>query len=235
MIQCSDSNGSDVTYITRVLIYTLIHIEQKKNKKVLKRTESIVVLKELFKTRNSTAARATGIPLNLHLKDKQYGGYENNISQLHGFRQRKKLMFQGEDGENIRHKIISRTESADDETYKMNVEKNTSLCEPTPFYPPTPTLFDTSTASTEDHRTDQDACAAEALLQLKFQSTSTNVQTKNAKEKYEPSCTKQIYARPKNDSICASENRINVLLDLLCQEKDDLMNIILYWKKKRMT
>ena len=92
-------------------------------------------------------------------------------------------MFQGDEGEIIKHEIISRIESADEWTYKMNVEENTSFCEPTPFYPPTPTLFDTSTASTKDHRTDQDACAAEVLLQLKFQSTSTNVPTENAKEK----------------------------------------------------
>ena len=62
----------------------------------------------------------------------------------------------------------------------MDVKQNTLVCEPTPFYPPTPISFDTSTASVEDHRTKQDTCGAEALLQLKFQSTSTNVQTKNA-------------------------------------------------------
>ena len=90
-------------------------------------------------------------------------------------------MFQGEEGENIKHEIISRIESADERTYKMNVEQNTSFYEPTPFYPRTLTLFDTSTASIEDNRTDQDACAAEALLQLKFQSTSTNVPTKMQK------------------------------------------------------
>ena len=130
------------------------------------------------------------------------------------------FLFQGEEGENIKHEIISRIESADERTYKMNVEQNTSFCGPTPFYPPTPILFDTSTASTEDHRTDENACAAEAVLQLKFQSTSANVQTKKAKEKCEPSCTKRICARPKNDSIYASENRINVLLDLLCEDKE---------------
>ena len=130
------------------------------------------------------------------------------------------LMFQGEEGENIKHEKISRIESADEWTYKINVEQNTSFCEPTPFYPPTPTLFDTSTAGTENHRTGQDACVAEALLQLKFQSTSTNVPTMNAKEKCKPSYTKRIYSRPKDNSICGSENRINVLLDLLCEEKE---------------
>ena len=70
------------------------------------------------------------------------------------------------------------------------------------------------------NRTDQDACAAEALLQLKFQSTSTNVQRKYAKEKCEPSCTGRICARPKKDSIRASDNRVNVLLDLPCEEKE---------------
>ena len=78
-------------------------------------------------------------------------------------------MFQGKEGENIKREIISRIESADERTCKMNVEQNTSFCE---CYPPTPILFDTSTAGTEDHWTDQDACAAEALLKLKFQSTS---------------------------------------------------------------
>ena len=51
-------------------------------------------------------------------------------------------------------------------------------------------LFDTSTASIEDHRTDQDVCAAEAFRRIKSQNTTTNVQTKNAKEKCESSCTK---------------------------------------------
>ena len=91
------------------------------------------------------------------------------------------FMFQGEERENIKHKIISRTESADERTYKMNVEQNISFCEPTPLYPPTQILFDTSTASTEDHRTDQHSCAAEALLQLKFQSTSYKCTNKECK------------------------------------------------------
>ena len=44
----------------------------------------------------------------------------------------------------------------------------------------------------------------------------------NAKEKCKPSYTKRIYSRPKDNSIhvCGSENRINVLLDLLCEEKE---------------
>ena len=46
----------------------------------------------------------------------------------------------------------------------MNVEQNTSFCEPTPFYPPTPTLFDASTASTEDHRTDEDVYVLRKLF-----------------------------------------------------------------------
>ena len=90
----------------------------------------------------------------------------------------------------------------------MNVEQNTSFCEPTPFYPPTPILFDTSTASVKDHRTDQDACAAEALLQLKSQSTSTNVQPKNAKGHVIFRVKRRIYARPRNDSMCASDGFI---------------------------
>ena len=69
-------------------------------------------------------------------------------------------------------------------------------------------------------KTDQEVCAVEALLQLKLQSTSTNVQTKNVKEKREPSYTKRIYARSEKNSIHASEHRINVLLDLLCEEKE---------------
>ena len=175
-------------------LYTLINIEQKKDKKVLKWTGSIMALKEFFNKEFYNSKSNWNFIESSPKRQAIWRLQEKHLAII-WFPSTKTLMFQGEEGENIKHEIISRIESANECTYKMNVEQNTSFREPMPFYPPTPTLFDTWTASTEDQKIDQDECAAEALLQLKLQSTSTNVQTKNVKEKSEPSCTKRIYAR----------------------------------------
>ena len=170
-------------------LYTLINIEQKKKKKVLKWTGSIVALKELF-NKEFYSSKSNWNFIESSPKRQAIWRLREQHLAVTWFPSTKRMMFQGEEGENIKHEIISKIKSADEWTYKINVEQNTLFCESTPFYPPTPTLFDTSTASTENHRTGQDACAAEALLQIKFQSTFTNIPTMNAKEKWEPSYTK---------------------------------------------
>ena len=144
-------------------LYTLINIEQKKNKKVLKWAGSIVAVKEFFNKEFYSSKSNWNFIESSPERQAIWRLREQHLA-VTWFPSTKTLMFQGEEGENIKREIISRTEPADERTYKMNVEQNTSFCEPTPFYPPTPALFDTSTASTEDHRTDQDGCAAEALL-----------------------------------------------------------------------
>ena len=152
-------------------LYTLIKIEQKKNKKVLKWTGSLVALKEFF-NKEFYSSKSNWNFIEFSPKRQTIWRLLEQHLAVTWFPSSKTLMFQGEEGENLKHEIISRIESAVEWTYKINVEQNTSFCEPTPFYPPTSTLSGTSTARPENHRTDQDACAAEALLQLKFHSTS---------------------------------------------------------------
>ena len=77
VIQCSDSNERNITYIAREPIYTNKHRTERRIRKFANGLDPSWLLKNSL-TRNSTTARATGISSNLHLKDKQYGGYENN-------------------------------------------------------------------------------------------------------------------------------------------------------------
>ena len=100
-------------------LYTLINIEQKKNKKVLKWTGSIVPLKEFFNKEFYSSKSNWNF-----IESSPEGQATWRLREQHlavtWFPSTTKLMFQGEEGENIKHEIISRIESADDRTYRVS-------------------------------------------------------------------------------------------------------------------
>ena len=101
-------------------LYTLINIEQKKDKKVLKWTGSIMALKEFFNKEFYNSKSNWNFIESSPKRQAVWRPREKHLA-ITWFPSTKTLMFQGEEGENIKHEIISRIESANECKYKMNV------------------------------------------------------------------------------------------------------------------
>ena len=105
-------------------LYTLTNIEQKKNEEVLKWTGSIAAFKELF-DKEFYSSKSNWNFIESSPERQAIWRLRPRLREQHlavtWFPSTETLMFQGEEGENIHHEIISRIESADEGTYTVNV------------------------------------------------------------------------------------------------------------------